>query len=139
MAKLTSVFLRNMLKYVTVKSCIFCSKLQYSDDHRFVNKKSACTYWGNFVFYIQKLVIWTKWCYFLRFLISITLFSGFSWKSVIVTWKRKKSFIWFIEPIFDGIWQNFLNKYEYFFNEENFEHLSIVILNTNHNIFLSST
>ena len=28
-----------MLKYVTVKSCIFCSKLQYSDDHNFVNKK----------------------------------------------------------------------------------------------------
>ena len=94
-AKLPSLFLRNMHKYMTVKSCIFCSKLQLSDDHHFVNKKGACTYWGNFVFYIQKLVIWTKWCYFLRFLISITLFSGFSWKSVIVTWKRKNSIIWF--------------------------------------------
>ena len=41
--KLTFVFLRNMLKYVTVKSCIFCSKLQYSDDHHFVNKKTART------------------------------------------------------------------------------------------------
>ena len=60
-----------------------------------LTKKRACTYWGNFVFYIQRLVIWTKWCYFLRFLISITLFSGFSWKSVIVTWKRKQSIIWF--------------------------------------------
>ena len=43
-AKLPPVFLRNMHKYMTVKSCIFCSKLQLSDDHHFVNKKGACTY-----------------------------------------------------------------------------------------------
>ena len=72
--KLTFVFLKNMHKYVTVKSCIFCSKLQYSDDHHFVNKKSACTYWGNFVFYIQKMVIWTNWCFFYVFRLQLHFF-----------------------------------------------------------------
>ena len=74
MVKFTFVFLKNMHKYVLVKSCIFCSKLQYSDDHHFVHKKSARTYWGNFVFYIQKLVIWTKWCIFYVFSLVLHFF-----------------------------------------------------------------